>query len=319
MSKKTKKSRNQLIVIFVVLLLAVIAVQVNKNKKGERSFKAELMEFDTEEVVSISLQKQSGDQQSFSILLENEKWIIKASEKSYDADSDLINNMINELADLKAVQKVAAKKDKWVDFEVTDSTGIRVIVNNDRKVIGDLYIGRFSYNQNTRKPKTYVRLNKEKDVFAVEGYLSMTFNRDLNGLRDKSVFRGNKNDFTRITVSYPADSSFTLIKEEAGWMINGIVADSVQTSNYLGSLAYLTGTEFRDDLESAELSGSPISIILEGNNMVSVEIRAIQEEDGRTALVSNANPNSVFNGDTGDLFNKIFVGPGNFLTGLESD
>ncbi|MEA1876253.1 MAG: DUF4340 domain-containing protein [Bacteroidota bacterium] len=319
MSKKTKKNRIQLIVVFVVLLLAVIAVQVNKSKKGERSFKAELLEFDTEEVVSISLQKQSGDQQSLRILLENEKWIIKANEKSYDADSDLIKNMINELADLKAVQKVAAKKDKWSDFEVTDSSGIRVIVNNDRRVIGDLYIGRFSYNQNTRKPKTFVRLNNEKDVFAVEGYLSMTFNRDLNGLRDKSIFRGNKNDFTRITVSYPADSSFTLIKEEAGWMINGVVADSVQTSNYLGSLAYLTATEFRDDLEPASLSGSPISIILEGNNMGSVEIRAIQGEDGRTAIVSNANPNSVFNGDTGDLFTKIFVGPGIFLTGLESD
>lgn len=319
MSKKTKKSRNQLLAIFVVLLLAVVAVQVNKNKKGERSFKAELLDFDTEEVVSISLQKQSGDQQSFSIRLENEKWIINANEKSYDADSDLIKNMINELADLKAVQKVAAKKDKWGDFDVTDSSGIRVIVNNDHKVIGDIYIGRFSYNQNTRKPKTYVRLNKEKDVFAVEGYLSMTFNRDLNGLRDKSVFRGNKNDFTRITVSYPADSSFTLIKEESGWMINGVAADSVQTSNYLGSLAYLTGTEFRDDLEATELSGSPISIILEGNNMVSVEIKAIRGEDGRTALVSGANPNSVFNGDTGDLFNKIFVGPGKFLSGLKSD
>ena len=55
-------------------------------------------------------------------------------------------------------------------------------------ILGDIYIGSFSYNQTTRKPKTYVRLNKEKDVFAVEGYLSMTFNRDLNGLRNKSIF-----------------------------------------------------------------------------------------------------------------------------------
>jgi len=303
----------------VVLLLAVVTVQISKNKKGERSFKDELLEFNSEEVVSISLQNISEDENSFIIKLVNEKWIINANDKSYDADSDLIKNMINELSGLKAVQKVAANKDKWSNFDVTDSSGIRVIVNNDRKVLGDIYIGRFSYNQNTRKPKTFVRLNNEKDVFAVEGYLSMTFNRDLNGLRNKSIFRGNKNDFTRVTVSYPADSSFTLSKEESGWMINGLVADSIQTSNYLGSLAYLTGTEFRDDLEASELSASPISITLEGNNMLSVKIKAIRGDDGRTAIMSDVNPESVFNGDTGDLFNKIFVGPGKFLSGLESD
>jgi len=313
MSKKSKKNRNQLVVTFILLLLAAIAVQINKNKKGERSFKAELLEFNTEEVVSINLQKQSADEQSFKIILENEKWVLKADDKSYDADTDLIENMINELAELKAIQKVAARKDKWGNFDVTDSTGIRVIVNNDKKVIGDIYIGRFSYNQNTRKPKTYVRLNNEKDVFAVEGYLSMTFNRDLNGLRNKSLFRGNKNDFTRITVHYPADSSFTLIKEETGWMVNGMPADSAQTISYLESLAYLTGSEFVDNIDASELSGSPISIIMEGNNMTPVEINARRMDAGNTILVSNANPKSVFNGDVGDLFNKIFVGPGKFL------
>lgn len=319
MSKKTKNKRNQLVVIFVLLLLAVAAVQISKNKKGERSFKAELLEFDTNEVISINLQKQSTGEQSFIIVMEDEKWIVKANGKSYDADSDLIKGMIDELADLKAVQKVAANKDKWESFEVSDSSGIRVIISNDRKVIGDLYIGRFSYNQATRKPKTYVRLSKEKDVFAVEGYLSMTFNRDLNGLRDKSIFRGNKKDFTRISVHYPADSSFTLIKEEAGWFINGQIADSTQTSNYLSSLAYLTGSEFRDDVEPSVLTGSPISIILEGNNMTPVEISARRTEDGSTIILSNANPQSVFNGDTGELFTKIFVGPERFLSGVSSN
>lgn len=316
MSKRTIKSRNRLIAVFAILLLAVIAVQVNKNKKGERSFKAELMEFNTDDVVSLSLQTKPGKENLLNISLENGNWVILANNKSYDADPDLVKNMINALSGLKAVQKVAASKDKWQSFDVTDSTGVRVTVNSKNKVLGDLFIGRFSYNQNTRKPKTFVRLNKENDVFAVEGYLSMTFNRDLNSLRNKAIYRGNKNDFSKITLKYPADSSFTLSKEDTGWMINGVTADSVQVSNYIASLAYLTGNEFRDDVEANLLASAPFSLTLEGKNMSTVEIKAVRyDDDGSTAIVSSANPNSVFNGNVGDLFNKIFVGPGNFSPG----
>ncbi len=309
----------QLIAIFMVLLLAVVAVQISKNKKGERSFKAELLEFDIENVTSLSLKGQQAGKLGLNINLENEKWHIQTNDKSYNADADLINSMLNELAGLKAIQKVAAKKEKWANFDVTDSAGVHVTVKSDSKVLGDLFIGRFSYNQNTRKPKTFVRLNKEKDVFAVEGYLSMTFNRDLNGLRDKSIFRGNSKDFTKITLTYPADSSFTLTREANGWTINGQAADSVETSKYLGSLAYLTGSEFMDDLEPSALSSVPYLITIEGNDLPIVEIKATPREDGRIALISTVNPDSVFNGTSGNLFDKIFVGPGKFQPVLKNE
>lgn len=313
MSKKSQNKSIRLIASFVILLVAVVGLQLSKSKKGERSFKAELMEFNTEEVVSIDLKGQAAGFQALHIALDNGKWVIRANDRTYDADPDLITNMINELSQLKAVQKVAAQKDKWADFDVTDSSGVRVTVNSDKKVVGDLYIGRFTYNQNTRKPKTYVRINKDKDVFAVEGYLSMTFNRDLNGLRNKTIFRGNRNDISKISLNYPADSSFTLSKEGMNWLINGSPADSVQASNFLGAISYLTGAEFRDDISPANLDNAPFSVVLEGANMPTVEIKAIQESDGRTAIRSSLNPGAVFSGETGNLFSKIFAGPNRFF------
>jgi hypothetical protein len=313
MSKKSKQSRNRLALVFLVLLVAVIAIQINKSKKGERSFKAELLEFNTEEVSSLSIYSPENGQNPFIVSNENDNWNIESDGKSFDADNDMVENMINELAELKATQKVAASKDKWADYDVTDSVGVRVVVNSNDKPVGDIYIGRFSYNQNTRKPKTYVRLNKEKDVFAVEGYLSMTFNQGINGLRNKAIFQGNKNDLTRLTFSYPADSSFTLIKDSLGWNMNGMPADSATVSNYLGSVSYLSGSTFRDDLDAMNFSTAPYSVIIEGNNMSSVEIKAIQDEQGKAAILSNANPRTVFDASTMNLFQKIFIGPGSLL------
>lgn len=315
MSKKTRKNRNRLGVIFLILLVAVVAVLVNKNKKGERSFKAELLEFNIEDVSSLSIFSKSSDANSYIISRDSDNWSIMTDGKTFDADNDLLDNMVDELAELKAVQKVAASKDKWGDFDVTDSTGVHVVVNQDKKTIGDIFIGRFSYNQNTRKPKTFVRLNKDKDVFAVEGYLSMTFNRGIEGLRNKSIFRGNQNDLTKIAFNFPADSSYTLVKDSLNmrWTMNGMPTDSTRISNFLGSVSYLSGAIFRDDLDPAQLNSSPFSVILEGRNMSPVEIKGTIDEQGKHAILSSLNPTSVFDGDNGDLFSKIFVGPVSFI------
>jgi len=313
MSKKTRKSRNRLGVVFLILLVAVVAVLVNKNQKGERSFKAELLEFNTEDVSSLSISSKAIDANPFIISRESDNWIIKTDGKTFDADNDLLDNMVDELAELKAIQKVAASKEKWGDFDVTDSTGVHVVVNYDKKSIGDIFIGRFSYNQDTRKPKTFVRLNKEKDVFAVEGYLSMTFSRGIDGLRNKSIIRANQNDLTKIAFNFPSDSSYTLVKDSLGWMMNGMPTDSSRISNFLGSLSYLSGAIFRDDLDPTLLSSAPYSVVIEGRNISTVEIKATIDEQGKHAILSSMNPSSVFDGDNGDLFSKIFVGPVSFI------
>ena len=169
MSRKSNQSRNRLALIFLVLLALVIIIQVRNNKKGDRSFNPQLVEFATEEIRSISIYSESSGDQPYVLTQSNDNWTIDYQGKSYDADNDMVDNMISELSGLTAIQKVAATKDKWADYDVTDSTGVRVVVQGDKKSLGDVYIGRFSYNQATRKPKTFVRVNKEKDVFAVEG------------------------------------------------------------------------------------------------------------------------------------------------------
>lgn len=311
MSRKSNKSRNRLTIIFLTLLAAVIIIQVRNSKKGERSFDPALMQFATEDIQSISIFSQSSGDQPYVISQQGDNWSIEYEGNSYDADNDMVENMISELSGLTAIQKVAASKDKWADYDVTDSTGVRVMVNGDKKALGDVYIGRFSYNQATRKPKTFVRLNKEKDVFAVEGYLSMTFNRGLDGFRNKSVFIGNRNNLTQLSFNYP-DSSFTLVKDSLGWSMNGVPADSAAVSTYLSAVSYLTGSTFRDDVDPVMMASAPMSLVIEGNNMSSVEIKAMPDENGKIVVLSNANPNTLFDGESGNLYQKIFVGPGKF-------
>jgi hypothetical protein len=140
----------------------------------------------------------------------------------------------------------------------------------------------------------------------------MTFNREINSLRDKNIFRGNQNDLTQISFNYPADSSFTLMKQDNRWLLNGVAADSTRMAGYLTTVSYLTGTDFRDDFIPASVTTEPLKIILTGNNMKPIEIKAFKDATG-TVINSSENSTSYFSGDQGDLFKRVYQGKNYFF------
>jgi len=187
-----------------------------------------------------------------------------------------------------------------------------LVVNGDKEEICDVIIGRFAYDQNSRKASTYVRLNGEKDVYSVEGYLSMLFNRDVDGFRNKSLFRGNQNDLTKLSFQFPGDSSFTLNKVENKWMIGDLPADSTKTVQFLTGVSYLVGTDFVDAFDTSDTSFLNYTATIEGNNMTPITITGYRNDIGNSVLISSQNPESKLDASNEGLFEKVFVGPSHF-------
>lgn len=301
------KNNRLLLIIFLVLLVAVVANQLIKSSKGERSFRGDFIEYTADEISKISILTKNNSGGVIDLFREDTAWKVTQNGKKYPADRDMAAGIVEELAAMKPDRLVANKKDLWKDYDVTDTSGVLLTVFGPKKSKTELIIGRFSYNQATRKPSTFIRLKKENEVYAVEGYLSMTFNRDVNGLRDKSIFRGNKNDFTRLSLAYPGDSSLTFTKEESKWLCNGQAVDSTRMAQYLSGLGYLYGTDFRDDFTPSGFSGTTFTLTIEGINMRSLEIKAFKDASG-IAVNSSENRETYFAGDKGGLADKIFRG-----------
>ncbi len=308
-----KQKSTKILLLVLALLLVLVAVnQVSKSKKGERTFRNELISATPDEVTSLSLWLRSSGFSEVKLTRQGDDWVMKHEGVNYRADGDLVNGMIDELLTVKPERLVARTREAWGEYDVTDSTGIRVVLNSDKKRLGEIYIGRFGFNQATRKPTTYVRMEGDKETYAVEAYLSMTFSRDVEGLRDKSIFRGNRVDITSVTFHMPGDSSFTLQRDVNRWNINGIPADSAATINYLNSIAYTVGTQFRDDFAPGVFTGDTYKMVIDQLNLPPVEILAWVDEYG-TILQSTANPDAFFDSGTANLFGKLFKGPGHFM------
>lgn len=319
-----------LAVIMAILIAAVIAVYLSDSKKGERSFRAKMIDADTSRITSIVIYPKADMENAIELEKKSGEWRVISGNNTYTADEAMIKNMLTVLAGLKPQRLAATDKSHWGEYDVTDSSATRVKLYTGKKLATCLYVGRFSYqppkNQNPYNygqqgtMSTFVRLADEKSVYSVEGFLGMTFGRSVNDFRNKVVIRCSKDDLSRLSFTYPADSSFTLVKEGNQWTADGLVCDSASVATYLNTLSMLTSSDFVDD-QSPLNPTADLSLNIEGNNFATpIMVKAFKSDTINRYLISSSlNKGAYFSGKGNNLANKIFVGKSSFFKEAESD
>lgn len=320
-----KKTIRKLAVFFVILLALVVAVLLVDQKRGKSTFRTDLFEADTADVTAIIIRTRTDRDNP--VILEKKKsgWKLKSGDRQFNAEPAMVQEMLRTLHDLKATRVAATDKTKWKEFEVDDSSAVRITVKKDKKLVSTLYLGKFSYqmpkNANpydyyNQQPKisTYVKVGDEKQVYVAEGFLSMIFNRSFNDYRNQTIIRSNSNDWTRLTFSYPADSSFVMVKEKGYWVMDGIPVDSVNAVEYFKSIASASCENFVDDRKP--LSAKPeFTMKIEGyDGFTPIVVSAFAADSTHGYLIqSSENEGTYFSGKQSGLLSRIFVSRTKFL------
>lgn len=312
-----------LVIVFAILLSLIVLVYIHRSVKGERTFSKEIIQTDTSDISAIIISSAiEGDY--LRLYRSGNQWMVMQNDKSFRADAMKANEILNILANMKPERVAAINDNKWKDFDVSDSTGILVKIEKNKKIREQLMIGRFSYQQppNTGEYNyyyqqrgrmlTYVRRIGDKSVYIVDGFLRMTFTKDLDSYRDKTLIRGIKDNWTKITFSYPADESFVLEKRNGIWAVNFTPADSNQVLNYLRTLENLSHAYFVNEEPQGESSHK---IRIEGNNMPApIELIACPVDTiNKYTIRSSMNPDTWFSGAQGNLFDRVFVSKNTFI------
>lgn len=300
-----KLNTKTLLIIFFALVAVVVLTRIMDEKKGGRTFKQELVNVDTSLVNEILLYPNSEQHKETRLTRSGETWTIQRESISSEADTSYVKNLLGTFALIKPQRLAATEESRWKEYNVDDSLGTRVKFLSGGKLLLDIVVGKFSYNQASRSGISYLRLYEEEDVYAADGFIPMAVNQPFNEWRNKIVVRGNKEDWTKISFSYP-DSSFVLKKENGRWTIENAEADSNKTDQYLNDLSYLTSSSFVDNYSP---SASPVMwITIEGNNMASpVTVKAFPADSENQYVVnSSANPNAWFSAAKGNLTGRIF-------------
>jgi len=294
--------------VFMVLLAVVIISQLTGPRKSGRTFRSQLVSVKEGDVTAIEVFPRAAEGEKIMLILEDSVWMAESKGKKYLADPSVARSMISELNALKPDRVAASGKDRWKQYQVTDSLATRVRLLKGNNLLEEMYIGKFSYSQEGRMA-TYLRLADDNRVYGVDGMIGMTFHRNLNAFRNTKVKQSASSDWVRLTFSYPADSSFVLQKVNDKWMADSMPADSASVAGYLAKIANLTESTFYDGVPS----GNPTHrLLIEGNNqMQPIQVSGYHLAELKTIIESSQNKGNFF--DNPELAKKVFVGKKSFL------
>jgi Domain of unknown function (DUF4340) len=306
-----KFSTKTLISLFVLLLLVVVIFIYVDSKHGERTFKTQLVDIDTSQVTSISLFPQATNHKEVKIYKEGKGWKVNLKDnKTADVPEEKVQSLLGELTSIKASRLAATGESQWKNFKVdSEGTEIKVFQGSDNTL--DIIIGKFEYER-PRNMTTFVRLQDDKDVYGVNGFLSFEFNHDANYFRDNHVIDDYYSNWKKLTYTYPGDSSFVLEKKGKNWEINNKSTDSAATVVYLRSISNLTSENMDDNVTKNTLGKALYHLSIESSSKGIIEVTAYQ--DGSELIInSSQNPDTYFNATANKLWEKIFVGKSHFF------
>lgn len=306
-----------LISLFVGLAVIVAAVWIYDSRKGDRSFRKELFEIEPGSVTAISIYPSGATTKEIRLEKEGDAWKVISGEKRYPADTAYVSRIIQSFMQAKPERVAGIDKSSWGDFMVTDTTGTRVVIEEDEDVAADLRVGRISFPQSQQNQmygrnqnpdiKSHVRVAGDDKVYLVDGFLSMLFQNNPSAYRKKVICRFDENQPVRFTFTYQGDSSFVLAKTSTGWMVDELPADSLEVISFLRSVAKSSGNDFAPDEVIYGLSFTD-RVKIEGDNMEVIEIEGINADTSNLFYVrSSANPEALFKFTNPTLYHRIFA------------
>lgn len=308
----TKKNTN-IIYAAVLLVLAVVYAYIKfGNVAPEKNFDSGSLAIDTSKVAKLFISSQAAPDGIY-VEKKGDKWIVKDDSMEATADINTVATMLSELANLTIESVVATSPDKWKDYELTDSSATIVKVYDDKNnLLKEYYIGKFRFKRTKTPygtgtngtPYTFVRTNKNDEVYLVPGMLSITFNRDFNNMRNQMIVKLVKQDVEKIKFIMPQDSGYTLTKKDSVWLINSNdTANFNKVDSYLNMVGWLSDSHFDDHFIPKE---DPLFVVnYEGKNFSPITVRIYQKDSLNYVINSSYNPDSYFVTIKENLVNRL--------------
>ena len=307
-----KKLSNKYLLIFIAALgVVVLLVNYLDSTKSNRTFREELVAIDSAAVTQILLYPKATEHAEVKLEKIGDLWqVMLANGKKASVPIDRIQGLIIELQKIKPMRLAATKRSRWVDFK-TDSSGTRVKVMEGENTTLDIIIGRFDFDQQARSATSFVRLYDDSSVYAVDGFLELSFNQGHDSFRDKALISTSSSTILQVNFVYP-DSSYSIVKNEDRWMLDDIELDSAAVAGYLNTLANTRGNQFIDDADPAFLTSATYSLRVETMDAGTITVNAYVDSS-RSVVNSSQNPESYFDGNVNNLVKTLFVGPSKFI------
>lgn len=309
---------NKLLLVVFLVLLGIYGLTKVFSGKKDQSFKAELIEVDTAAVTQIMINTKGPESEEITLKKEEAGWIASNGNLNVKAPPSVVSSLLGNLVLIKTKRIAANKPEKWTDFELEEGQATRVRVYNGEKVLEDFLVGRFSFNQQTRSGISFLRLTGENEVYAVDGFQSLTFGQGFDAYRNKTIVKMKPEmQVTEFSYRQP-DTTLNFFLANDTWTVNGeMPLDSTKVGGYLNVLRNISGTEFADDFDELQSSNYEYkTLTIKGNNILDPFVVTCYRDTSREKpyiIHSNVNNEAYFASDSAGVYKRLFKDVADFV------
>jgi len=175
--------------------------------------KIEINEETTKAIDKIVLTKapdgDGGAGQEIELVKEGEDWKMTRPVAA-KANQTNVKSLLDNLKTLKVVEVIDTGKSSYEKFGVADGKGLHAVFSKGGAPVADLIFG----ESGGRGQMT--RIAGRDGVYAVKGYSSYLYGRDVKGFRDMSLFKFEDTAVTSVAIDNE-NGSFNFTKEGESW------------------------------------------------------------------------------------------------------
>jgi hypothetical protein len=301
-----RRFNNKLLVgTFLGLLGSFLLIKTFFSPKPESNIAKDFAVLDTAKISLIKIYFKGQDKKVVHLTRNEDGWMATTTDRQGWVSDDVIRELLNSLHKVRIDRLVASDDDSWNELYVSDTLGVRMTVATEDELVANWHIG-----TPPSDGTAYIRVNDDEKVYLLEDIqLASLVNRPSDYWRDKKLIPLKKGQINRIVFNFPADSSFTLLKNDSTWTMGNININSVSVSSYLTNISSQSIFSLAGD--SLCINSPDITVEFWDNNNSASFIKAWKHEDNWVISSSYQFANCFFVTDatikTSMLFNrKIF-------------
>lgn len=244
-------AKNRLWVLLFALAVVVYGGSQYFQQQRSNRFHSVLMDFLPKDVVKIDIHKEESP--PFSIIRYENRWLLSQQNVNETASIEAVEDLLRRLRDIRTSALISQQQSDWEDFGLGPKQGILLCLHFEEEAKSCVRIGRYAYSQEDKEVQAYTRLEKQKEVFTINGLALSMFSGELSAFRHNQLLSG---EGTADSLCFTSGSNTLKVihSEQNQILINGQVAsDSLLWVNYLQALNDLKGDEFADDINELSI------------------------------------------------------------------
>jgi hypothetical protein len=305
--------RTRTLLIVVIALAAIWYIGDRYGMRAKvRTFRDVVMTLDTADITSFTIEARRRDRIPLAFEKHQGQWRLVADGDTIRVENTAVLDVLGPLGDMR-VKRLVGTMDQVKDrYELTDSSCERLSLRFADGTTRHLRVGRSTFGPNG--PWSYVNVTGEKEVFAIEGKLSLATEMKVDDWRPRTIVNGDPANWTRVHFTF-YDNDYSFIRSGDTWNMDGMTVDTMRVRKYLGSLAVSKAHLFA---KGVSVNGLPEVCRLEvtdTSRKVPIVVRVFATPAGRMILYSSLNPDNLMWFDAERELPRMFRERNNWLPG----